>query len=85
MNTPPLAFDHVHNWPAPKVRWKEIPVEQGEILGRILDPVRAAALHEAVFAWRGFAIPERPEEDPAGEIIAVAERFEAWLAKEQAG
>lgn len=52
-----------------------------ETLGRILDPVRAAALHEAV---RFFPYNERDLDDeegpaPLAEVLAAAAMFEAWL------
>lgn len=54
--------------------------------GRILDPVRAAALHEAVVAYR-----ERFRDEPtsyrlvmADQIVEIAERFERYLAGEEA-
>lgn len=55
----------------------------GEIssFGRILDPVRAAALHEAV-AHIGVNGTEGP--DVLGEVLAIAARFERYLAGEEA-
>jgi hypothetical protein len=54
---------------------------------RTLDPVRAAALHEAVEAW--LQTPRIEDDatgsyDPITEILEVAERFEAWLAGPEA-
>jgi hypothetical protein len=59
-----------------------VPAQQGEIFGRILDPVRAHALTEAV-AHVGVNGVEG--EDVPGEVLAIAERFEAWLGREERG
>jgi len=53
------------------------PAQQGETLGRYLDPVRAKALHEAVNLFP--YLPEPVSGDPVGEILTLAERFEAYL------
>jgi hypothetical protein len=46
---------------------------------RTLDPVRAAALHEAVDAY-GTIEEDVSLDAAATQIIYIAERFEAWLA-----
>jgi hypothetical protein len=56
---------------------------QVEQFGRILDPVRHAALRAAYECYRYFESDE--EGDAIGEILAVAERFESWLARDEEG
>jgi hypothetical protein len=59
----------------------QISAEQGWTLGRIVDPVRAAALTNAVELLIGIDITEfRPDDDLPGLAVLWAERFEAWLA-----
>src|SRR5215217_4470884 len=61
---------------------ESIPAQQGEILGRFLDPVRAKALHEAVRAYPYANIDdgEGQYESPVAETLAIAKVFEAWLS-----
>jgi hypothetical protein len=54
--------------------------EDGWTLGRIVDPVRAAALHEAV----QFACAWPTDPPDADGVLQIAERFEAWLAGPEA-
>jgi hypothetical protein len=49
---------------------------------RTLDPVRAAALTAAVHHSRWLDVDANP--DHVGAVLAVAERFEAYLAGEGA-
>jgi hypothetical protein len=64
--------------------WSEsFPVEQGTFLGRILDPVRAAALQAAVAMIPHVTIASAAERitlnvDPE-QVVSHAERFEAYL------
>jgi hypothetical protein len=51
--------------------------------GRWIDPVRAAALHEAVDAY-GTIEEDVSLDAAATQIIYIAERFEAWLAGPEA-
>jgi hypothetical protein len=46
--------------------------------GRTLDPIKAAALHEAVrhLGYHDYAQGEEGQQ----QVIACAERFEVWLA-----
>jgi hypothetical protein len=48
--------------------------------GRWLDPVRAAALHEAVNAMGYMPGWKDDEQEQADKFLRLAERFEAWLA-----
>jgi hypothetical protein len=55
---------------------------QVEQFGRILDPVRACALEQAI-AHVNYSGAEGP--DVPGEVLAIAERFETWLARDEGG
>ena len=46
--------------------------------GRIVDPVRAAALHEAVQVWHSGAVSD--DGNQLDLILKTAARFEAYLA-----
>ena len=46
--------------------------------GRFLDPVRAAALHEAV-QHEAHRMRPPPDDEAIGRVIAAAKMFEAWL------
>jgi hypothetical protein len=52
---------------------EQISAEHGWQFGRIIDPVRAAALHEAV------ALCQLNDDLTVPDILSVAERFERWL------
>lgn len=45
---------------------------------RTLDPVRAAALHEAV-QHEAHRMRPPPDDEAIGRVIAAAKMFEAWL------
>jgi hypothetical protein len=47
---------------------------------RTLDPVRAAALHEAIRAFPNAHFASELDPERAGQILATAKMFEAWLA-----
>ena len=51
--------------------------------GRILDPVRAAALHEAVQVWHNGAI--ETDGNQLDLILKTAKQFEAYLAGTDGG
>jgi hypothetical protein len=65
----------------PGGKWRPIP-DPGWQTHRTLDEVRAAALHEAVQFTISQLAPA--EQDPVGVVLAVAERFLAWLAGPEA-
>ncbi len=67
--------------PAVQEAYFPFPAQQVEQFGRVLDPVKAAALHEAVRHIAHWGKPDGAWLE--GQVIAVAERFEVWLSAEE--
>jgi len=64
----------------PTVRNTTITVPMGWQTRRTLDPVRAAALHEAIRAFpNAHFASEELDAERANAILSVAGMFEAWL------
>jgi hypothetical protein len=63
----------------------EFPPAQVERFGRILNPVREAALREAVRLVRRGDLSMAERADAAGAALAIAIQFEGYLSGEQEG
>lgn len=64
--------------PPDEPKWSmSYPPQQEQILGRTVDPIRAAALHEAVQHIAHYGKPDGAWLEE--QVITVANRFERWL------
>jgi hypothetical protein len=80
LNEPTGTSDHNYNV-EPRVTG-DLNATYTSTLGRFLDPVRAHALEQAIahVNYNGVEGPDVP-----GEVLAIAERFETWLARDGEG